>query len=171
MRSPIECDRSLVGYARFQATGLGAIDVESARGGLFFLLRHVEAQGLRGLAIDGAFAATMSNTNVYLGALNSSFLDSDAAGRNAAASNRFYGSAVESTIGMWAAAQSGLDELLQKRIDGLVKMMHLSLALTGALAALSIIIAVMTHPHGATAGTPGKCRIDGAQNQGLQLAH
>jgi signal transduction histidine kinase len=98
-------------------------------------------------AIDGAFAATMLNTNVYLGALNASFLDSDAAGRNAAASNRLYGSAVESTIRMWVAAQSELDGLLQKRIDGLVKMMRLSLALTGALAALSIIIAVMTHRH------------------------
>jgi signal transduction histidine kinase len=97
--------------------------------------------------VDGAFAAMMSNTNVYLGGLNASFLGSEVAGRNAAASTRLYGSAVESTIGAWAAAQSELDGLLQKRIDGLVKMMRLSLALTGALAALSIIIAVMTHRH------------------------
>jgi signal transduction histidine kinase len=98
-------------------------------------------------AIDGAFATMMSNTNAYLGGLNAIFVDSDAAGRNAAASDRRYGSVVESTIGAWAAAQSELDRLLQKRIDGLVKMMRLSLALTGALAALSIIIAVMTHRH------------------------
>jgi signal transduction histidine kinase len=98
-------------------------------------------------AIDDAFATMMSNTNAYLSGLNDSFVDSDAAGRNATASNRLYGSVVESTIGAWAAAQSELNGLLQKRIDGLVKMMRWSLALTGALAALSIIIAVMTHRH------------------------
>ena len=96
-------------------------------------------------AVDGAFAIMTSNTNAYLGSLNASFVDSDAAGRNAA--DRLYGSVVESTIGAWAAAQSELDRLLQKRIDGLVKMMRLSLALTGALVALSIVIAVMTHRH------------------------
>lgn len=98
-------------------------------------------------AIDGAFATTMSNTNAYLSGLDASFVGSDTAGRNSAASDRLYGSVVESTIGAWAAAQSELDGLLQKRIDGLVKMMRLSLALTGALTALSIVIAVMTHRH------------------------
>jgi signal transduction histidine kinase len=98
-------------------------------------------------AVAGAFAIMMSNTNAYLGSLNASFVDSDAAGRNAAAPDRLYGSVVESTIGAWVAAQSELDRLLQKRIDGLVKMMRLSLALTGALVALSIVIAVMTHRH------------------------
>jgi signal transduction histidine kinase len=97
-------------------------------------------------AIDSAFTTMMSNTNAYLG-LNPSFVDSAAAGHNAAASDRLYGSVVESTMRAWAAAQSELDGLLQKRIDGLVKMMRLSLALTGALAALSIVIAVMTHRH------------------------
>jgi signal transduction histidine kinase len=98
-------------------------------------------------AIDSAFTTMMSNTNAYLGGLNASFVDSAAAGHNAAASDRLYGSVVESTMRAWAAAQSELDGLLQKRIDGLVKMMRLSLALTGALAALSIVIAVMTHRH------------------------
>jgi signal transduction histidine kinase len=93
-------------------------------------------------AVDSAFTTMMSNTNAYLGGLNASFVGSDAAEHN-----RLYGSVVESTMRAWAAAQSELDGLLQKRIHGLVKMMRLSLALTGALAALSIVIAVMTHRH------------------------
>jgi signal transduction histidine kinase len=98
-------------------------------------------------AIDGAFATMMSNTNAYLSGLNASFVDSETAGRNATSSDRLYGNVVESTIGAWAATQSELDRLLQKRIDGLVEMMRLSLALIGALVALSIVIAVMTHRH------------------------
>jgi hypothetical protein len=46
MRSPIEFDRSLVSHARFRTTGVGAINAESVRSGLFFQLRHVEAQAL-----------------------------------------------------------------------------------------------------------------------------
>ena len=54
---------------------------------------------------------------------------------------------MESAVGAWATAQLELDRLLQKRIDGLLERMRSSLALTAALVALSILVAVMTHWH------------------------
>lgn len=47
----------------------------------------------------------------------------------------------------WAISQSQLDRLLRLRIDKLLHGMDLSLAITGALVGLSVIIAVMTYRH------------------------
>jgi signal transduction histidine kinase len=93
-------------------------------------------------AIDGAFTAMLSSTNAYLG-------DSVAGGTGAAGSEpqRGYGTIVQTTMAAWATAQSELDVLLHKRIDALVERMRWALALTAALAGLSIVIAVMTHRH------------------------
>ena len=47
----------------------------------------------------------------------------------------------------WRVAKAELDRLLQRRIDGLIGKMRLDLALIGAFAALSLVIAVLTHRH------------------------
>ena len=93
-------------------------------------------------AIDGVFADMVSTTNAYLDGLNATFADG-----SAAAHNGLYRSVVERTIRAWSAAQSELDRLLQQRIDGLMAKMGFSLGLIGALLALTIVVAVMTHRH------------------------
>jgi signal transduction histidine kinase len=98
-------------------------------------------------AVEGAFAAMMSSTSAYLGGLGATSAGGDAAGRDAAAADHLYRDALNGAVGVWQAAQSELDRLLQTRIDGLLERMRLTLALIGALAALSIVIAVMTHRH------------------------
>lgn len=55
--------------------------------------------------------------------------------------------AVDSTLDAWAAAQSELNRLLNRRIDGHFGGLEFSLILTGALAALSIFVAMLTYRH------------------------
>ncbi len=95
-------------------------------------------------AVDGAFATMISSTSAYLGGLSAG---SDAARRDATAADNLYRNALNSVIGVWQVAQSELDRLLQARIDGLLDRMRWTLVGIGALAALSIVIAVMTHRH------------------------
>ena len=98
-------------------------------------------------AIDSAFATMSSHTTSYLRDLNASLTNSDVAAVDVIAADGSYGRAVDSAVGAWSTAQVELDRLLQKRIDGLVGKMRWSLALTGALAGLSIFVAAMTHWH------------------------
>jgi signal transduction histidine kinase len=76
------------------------------------------------------------------------YLSAPSPGAPQSASNTsVYRQAVGSAISAWAASENELNRLLQSRIDGLVGRMRGSLALTGALSALSILLAVMTHWH------------------------
>src|SRR5262249_10182838 len=98
-------------------------------------------------AIGDTFATMLASTNTYLNSLGVGALDGGAALGNGSEPDRGYATVVHNTIAAWAAAESELDRLLQKRIAGLVEGMRWTLALTGALAALSIAIAFMTHRH------------------------
>ncbi len=98
-------------------------------------------------AIDSAFATKSSHTISYLRGLNARLANSDETAVDVIAADDSYGRAVDSAIGAWSTAQVELDRLLQKRIDGLIGRMGWSLALTGALVGLSILVAVMTHWH------------------------
>ena len=100
--------------------------------------------GLR-RAVDAAFAAMLSSMKSYLGALDASTVGLDA--RDSVASNRFHVTSVRDAIKAWGIARAELDRLLQRRIDGLIGKMRLDLALIGAFAALSLVIAVLTHRH------------------------
>jgi signal transduction histidine kinase len=94
-------------------------------------------------ALDLGFATMLSSIDSYLGALDASAAGIDA--RDTLAYSEFQVGAIQQTIKAWAVAQSELDRLLQKRIDGLLSKMHLGLGLIGAFAALSIVIAIFTH--------------------------
>jgi signal transduction histidine kinase len=100
--------------------------------------------GLR-RAVDAAFAAMISSLNSYLGALDASALAVDA--RDSTAANRFQVTAVRDALQAWRIAKAELDRLLQRRIDGLIGKMRLDLALIGVFAALSLVIAALTHRH------------------------
>jgi signal transduction histidine kinase len=92
----------------------------------------------------GVTAMTLSVAS-YLEAVSVSTLGVDA--RDAVAYNRLHESAARQTIETWAVLQTELDRLLLRRIDGLLERMALGLALIGALAGISILIAVLTHRH------------------------
>jgi C4-dicarboxylate-specific signal transduction histidine kinase len=71
----------------------------------------------------------------------------NAAGVGNDSQTRLYESVVNSADNAWAESQPQLDRLLQSRIERLLARMRLSLALTGALVGLSIIVALMTYRH------------------------
>jgi methyl-accepting chemotaxis protein len=54
---------------------------------------------------------------------------------------------VNNAIAAWTVGQSELKRLLDERIDNLTGKLHRSLWLAGALAALSILLALLTHRH------------------------
>jgi signal transduction histidine kinase len=98
-------------------------------------------------AVANEFAAMIRSANAYLGALNATIVAGERTEIDAAALDRFHATAVANTIRAWSVAGSELDRLLQLRIDGLLRRLYGSLALTGALGILSILVAVMTHRH------------------------
>ncbi len=61
--------------------------------------------------------------------------------------NRRFIAAVQGTLDLWAATEAELARLLSGRIDLLLGRLWFSLLITGALACLSIVIALMTHRH------------------------
>ena len=94
----------------------------------------------------GAELTTLNSTmNSYFGALYASMSGIDS--RDAVAYDRFHASTLHAAIAAWKGAQVQLDRLLQQRIDNLFGKMWLWLALIGAFAALSFIVAALTHRH------------------------
>jgi signal transduction histidine kinase len=100
-------------------------------------------------AVAASFAVMSQHARAYLGALNAARMDNEARGLivgvNRASLDALYGRAVADALWAWGGAQIELDRLLQQRIDNLLAKLRRSLLLTGALAALSIVVAVMTH--------------------------
>ena len=103
------------------------------------------ADGSLRRAVDAEIAAMLTSVESYLGVLGVSSVGFDA--RDAVAYDRLHESAARQTIHAWAVLQAELDRLLQRRIDGLNARMALGLALIGAFAGISILIAVLTHRH------------------------
>jgi signal transduction histidine kinase len=96
-----------------------------------------------------SFAVMATNARGYLSAVNAARVDNEARGLivgvDRASLDRLYGKAVADALWAWGGAQIELDRLLRVRIDNLLAKLRRSLLLTGALAALSIVVAVMTH--------------------------
>jgi signal transduction histidine kinase len=98
-------------------------------------------------AVDSIYAALFSTTDAYLAGQKASGVESGATETNKAARGREYETVVSSANRAWTVSQSELDRLLQLRIDMLLTKMSLSLAVTGVLVGLSIVIAIMTYRH------------------------
>src|SRR5215469_1052173 len=105
------------------------------------------ADGSLKRAIDSTYAALFSSTDTFVGRLKASSVDGGATETNNAALERGYEAVVSSANRAWTVSQSQLDRLLQLRIDKLLTKMSLSLAITGVLVGLSIVVAVMTYRH------------------------
>jgi signal transduction histidine kinase len=99
--------------------------------------------------VDNWFLIMSRSARAYLGALNAARFDNEARGlivsSDTASLDGLYGRAVGDGLFAWAGAEIELDRLLHHRIDNLLAKLRRSLLLTGALAALSIVVAVMTH--------------------------
>jgi HAMP domain-containing protein len=104
------------------------------------------ADGRLRRAVDAEITAMISNAGSYLGGLKAIISDRQAKGSDTASFDRVYAGAVGSAINAWTVTQAELDRLLQ-RIDDLLGKLGRSLMLIGAVACLSILVAVMTHRH------------------------
>jgi signal transduction histidine kinase len=100
-------------------------------------------------AVESSFGTMTMSARAYLGALNAIRVDNEARGLivgvDTASLDALYGKAVGNALWAWGGAQIELDRLLRQRIDHLLAKLRRSLLLTGALAALSIVVAIMTH--------------------------
>ena len=90
-------------------------------------------------------AVMLSSVTSYLGALDDSFGDAGKVDQDAVDDLRR--SAANDAIDAWAGGLAALKGLLERRIDGLNNKLYRSLLLTGALAAISILLAFLTHRH------------------------
>jgi signal transduction histidine kinase len=97
--------------------------------------------------LDAAFSIMMHDTSTYLGEVSRSFAGDSGSALSGADQSLQYAAAMAATVRAWESAQSKLDELLEKRIAGLTNRMYLNLAIIGALAALSIVVAILTYRH------------------------
>jgi signal transduction histidine kinase len=124
--------------------GLLRGSVDGMRDNLGAAYRGNSGGGLR-RAVDVDFAVMIRSANSYLSAVNANIVAGAETEIDVAALDRLHANAVANALAAWRVGAGELDRLLRQRIDGLLDRLYGSLALTGVLAALSILIAVMTH--------------------------
>jgi PAS domain S-box-containing protein len=98
-------------------------------------------------AVDADVGALTSRVASYLSTVAADVIRRGPTPTETAALDRSYASVAESETRAWSTAQAALDRLLSERIDTLTNRLRRSLALIGALAGLSIFVALMTHRH------------------------
>ncbi len=96
--------------------------------------------------VDAAIMDMIASAKSYLTTVKSGSVDAGSKG-DATPLETVFSTAVGSTMRAWVIAQADLERLLQERITELGLNLRLSLALTGLLVGLSILLAVMTHRH------------------------
>ncbi|MGH6867053.1 MAG: response regulator [Methyloceanibacter sp.] len=95
--------------------------------------------------IEGQTTEMLSSITSWARILNESIADPS---RFTAVSREpLYKKAITSAISAWAVSQAELKRLLHARIDNLVGKLYRSLLVTGALGALSVLLAILTHHH------------------------
>ena len=95
--------------------------------------------------IEAPMAVMLSSVTSYLGTLDDSIGDAGKVDQDAVDDLRR--SAANDAIDAWAGGLNALRGLIERRIDGLNNKLYRSLLLTGALAAISILLAFLTHRH------------------------
>jgi signal transduction histidine kinase len=122
---------------RFARSRLRALrtEIESNMAAAF---RESSANPAR-VPIKAALGKAVAAGDAYLSAFD--------APQGAAPIGHAFADAVTSSLAAWDLTQAELDRLLRQRIDDLGGGMRRSLFLVGALAGLSLVIAVLTHRH------------------------
>lgn len=98
-------------------------------------------------ATERAVATAIAASRSYLDALRARMYVSQAMDQSSDTLDHGFASAAVSATTAWTALQRELDRLLQQRIDGLLAKLYWTLGLTGALGALSILVAYLTYRH------------------------
>ena len=96
-------------------------------------------------AVESHYSAMFSAVDTYLDGRRVSILDANTPQANNQDLQHSWETVLESANQVWIVSQGQLDRLLELRIDKLVTRMDLSLIITSALVALSIIIAIVTY--------------------------
>ncbi len=92
---------------------------------------------------EAMMAVMLSSVTAYLGGVDESLTQPDAFDR--ASLEPLWNGAAEDALTAWSGGLTDLRGLLNQRIDGLMGRLYWSLFIMGTLAALSILLAVMTH--------------------------
>jgi PAS domain S-box-containing protein len=98
-------------------------------------------------AVDADVSALTSRVASYLSTITADLIKRGPTVAETAALDRSYAGVAESATRAWSTTQAALDRLLSERINTLTNGLRRSLALIGALAGLSIFVALMTHRH------------------------
>ncbi len=98
-------------------------------------------------AAEAALGTAIAASRSYLDALRARMSGSRAADSGSDNFDQSFASAARSVTTAWTAIQKELDRLLRQRIDGLLASLYRVLGLTGALGALSILVAYLTYRH------------------------
>ncbi len=92
---------------------------------------------------EATMAVMLSSVSAYLGSVDESLTQPETFDR--AALEPLWTSVAEDALTAWSGGLTDLRGLLNQRIDGLMGRLYWSLVIMGTLAALSILLAVMTH--------------------------
>lgn len=96
-------------------------------------------------ALDPPVAEMVRSTGLYLNTISANFVEGKALPVDAGYLAELFRSAVQSNLDAWASDHAELDRLLGDRIAELLARMRRDLLLTGALALLSVLLAIITH--------------------------
>ena len=92
---------------------------------------------------EGTMAVMLSSVTAYLGAVDESLTQADTFDR--ASLEPLWKSAADDALSAWAGGLPDLNGLLNQRIDDLMRRLYWSILIMGGLAALSLLLAVITH--------------------------
>jgi PAS domain S-box-containing protein len=96
-------------------------------------------------AVQSVMADMLASTSAYFDAVREKIRNPSPG--DDAGLDRQYKTATDSTIAAWSGGQAELTRLLDQRIDRLQGALYRSLFVTGALAALSLLLAFITYRH------------------------
>ena len=92
---------------------------------------------------EGTMAVMLSSVTAYLGAVDESLTQPDTFDH--ASLEPLWKSAADDALSAWAGGLPDLNGLLNQRIDDLMRRLYWSILIMGGLAALSLLLAVITH--------------------------
>jgi signal transduction histidine kinase len=106
---------------------------------------RADSDGRLKRALDPPVAEMVRSMGLYLNTISANFVEGKALPVDAGYLAELFKSTIQSNLDSWANAHAELDRLLGERIAELLARMRRGLLLTGALALLSVLLAVITH--------------------------
>jgi signal transduction histidine kinase len=95
--------------------------------------------------LDPAVTEMVRSTGLYLNAVSTNLLEGQAVHVDTGNLAELFRGAIQSDLNAWTAIHGELDRLLRERVISLIARLRGSLMLTGALALVSVLLAIVTH--------------------------